>query len=177
MRWPIGGRHAGDRAPASRSRIVRGRWSLFDACGDQRRSRQLPHWLVGSSTRSPTSASRAGSSGRSASLFLHRARARCRALPRMSQLVLAALAVRLGFLFAGDRRCRACSSPIVKRLIGRARPFVGGELDPFLFCAVQLDRPICQPAVRPCHHGLRGRGRDRRALAARARRCCGSMRW
>jgi membrane-associated phospholipid phosphatase len=54
------------------------------------------------------------------------------ALPRMTHLVLAALAVRLGFVFA------AISVPglvvtIVKRLIGRARPFVGGAADPFLY--------------------------------------------
>jgi len=53
------------------------------------------------------------------------------ALTSMSQRVLAAIAVRLGFLFA------AIALPglvftIVKRLIGRARPLVGGSLDPFL---------------------------------------------
>jgi membrane-associated phospholipid phosphatase len=50
----------------------------------------------------------------------------------MSRLMLAAFAVRLGFVFA------AIALPglfvtIVKRLIGRARPFVGGEADPFLY--------------------------------------------
>ena len=54
------------------------------------------------------------------------------ALPQMSRLVLAALAVRLGFVFA------AVALPglvvtIVKRMIGRARPFVGGSADPFLY--------------------------------------------
>jgi membrane-associated phospholipid phosphatase len=54
------------------------------------------------------------------------------ALAHMSRLVLAALTVRLGFLFA------AIALPglfvtIVKRLIGRARPFVGGHADPFLY--------------------------------------------
>jgi membrane-associated phospholipid phosphatase len=53
-------------------------------------------------------------------------------LPRMSQGVLAAIAVRLGFLFA------AVGLPglvftIAKRLIGRARPFVGGSADPFSY--------------------------------------------
>ena len=53
------------------------------------------------------------------------------ALTSMSQRVLAGIAVRLGFLFA------AIALPglvftIVKRLIGRARPLVGGSLDPFL---------------------------------------------
>jgi len=53
------------------------------------------------------------------------------ALTSVSQRVLAAIAVRLGFLFV------AIALPglvftIVKRLIGRARPLVGGSLDPFL---------------------------------------------
>ena len=53
------------------------------------------------------------------------------ALTRMSQLVLAALAVRLGFLFL------AIAVPglvvtIVKRIVGRARPLVAGE-DVFLY--------------------------------------------
>ena len=51
---------------------------------------------------------------------------------RMAQLVLATLMVRVGFLFA------AIAVPglfvtIVKRLIGRARPLVGGAVDPYLF--------------------------------------------
>jgi undecaprenyl-diphosphatase len=53
-------------------------------------------------------------------------------LPRMSQRVLAAIAVRLGFLFL------AVGLPgllvtIVKRLIGRGRPLVEGAADPFLY--------------------------------------------
>ena len=54
------------------------------------------------------------------------------ALSAMSRAVVAAIAVRLGFLFA------AIALPgivftIVKRLIGRARPLVGGSIDPFLY--------------------------------------------
>ncbi len=54
------------------------------------------------------------------------------ALPRFTQGVLAALGVRCGFLFL------AIGAPglfvaIVKRLIGRARPFVGGHDDPVLY--------------------------------------------
>jgi membrane-associated phospholipid phosphatase len=54
------------------------------------------------------------------------------ALTRLSQLVLVAFTVRLGFVFA------AIALPglfvtIVKRLIGRARPFIGGDADPFLY--------------------------------------------
>ena len=54
------------------------------------------------------------------------------ALPRMTQGVLAMLAARCGFLFV------AVGAPglfvaIVKRMIGRARPFVGGHDDAFLY--------------------------------------------
>jgi membrane-associated phospholipid phosphatase len=54
------------------------------------------------------------------------------ALPRLTQGVLAALAVRFGFLFL------AIGAPglfvtIVKRLIGRARPYVGSYDDPFAY--------------------------------------------
>jgi len=53
-------------------------------------------------------------------------------LTRISQAVLAAVMVRVGFLFL------AIGVPglfvtIVKRLIGRARPLVGGNLDPYRF--------------------------------------------
>ncbi len=53
-------------------------------------------------------------------------------LPRMTQGLLALLAARCGFLFL------AIAVPglfvtIVKRMIGRARPFVGGHDDPFLY--------------------------------------------
>jgi undecaprenyl-diphosphatase len=53
-------------------------------------------------------------------------------LTMMSRRVLAAIAVRLGFLFV------AIALPglvftIVKRLIGRARPLVEGSADPFLY--------------------------------------------
>jgi undecaprenyl-diphosphatase len=54
------------------------------------------------------------------------------ALPRMSRRVLAAVAVRLGFLFL------AIGLPglvvtVVKRLIGRARPLIEGGADPFIY--------------------------------------------
>jgi undecaprenyl-diphosphatase len=53
-------------------------------------------------------------------------------LPRLSRLVLAAVSVRLGFIFL------AIGLPglfvtIVKRIIGRARPLVEGGIDPFLY--------------------------------------------
>jgi undecaprenyl-diphosphatase len=60
------------------------------------------------------------------------AAAATRDLTHFSRLVLAVLAVHLSFLFT------AIALPglvvtIGKRLIGRARPFVGGHLDPFLY--------------------------------------------
>jgi membrane-associated phospholipid phosphatase len=54
------------------------------------------------------------------------------ALPRLPQLVLAAIMLRVGFLFV------AIGVPglfvnVVKHIFGRARPMVGGSLDPYLF--------------------------------------------
>ena len=54
------------------------------------------------------------------------------ALPKVSRCVLAAIAVRMGFLFS------AIALPglvftIAKRLIGRARPLIAGSADPFLY--------------------------------------------
>ena len=53
-------------------------------------------------------------------------------LTRMSQLVLAAVMVRIGFLFAAIA-VPGLTVSIVKRMIGRARPLVTGEIDPFAF--------------------------------------------
>jgi membrane-associated phospholipid phosphatase len=54
------------------------------------------------------------------------------ALPRMSRLVLATVSVRLGFLFMAIA-VPALVVAIAKRLIGRARPLVDGNLDPFVY--------------------------------------------
>ena len=53
-------------------------------------------------------------------------------LSRMSQLVLAALMVRVGFLFAAIA-VPGIFTNIVKHIFGRARPGVGGSVDPTLF--------------------------------------------
>jgi len=53
-------------------------------------------------------------------------------LPRIPQLVLAALAVRVGFLFVAIGLPGLFAS-IIKRMIGRARPLVTGVIDPHLF--------------------------------------------
>jgi len=54
------------------------------------------------------------------------------ALAPMPQRVLAAIAVRLGFLFLAIMLPGLCFAPI-KRLIGRARPLVEGGADPFIY--------------------------------------------
>lgn len=54
------------------------------------------------------------------------------ALPRLARGTLAALAARCGFLFLAIG-APSLFTTIVKRLIGRARPFVGGHDDPFLY--------------------------------------------
>jgi membrane-associated phospholipid phosphatase len=54
------------------------------------------------------------------------------ALPRMSRRVLAAVGVRLGFLFFAIGLPGLCFAA-AKRLIGRARPLVEGGADPFIY--------------------------------------------
>ena len=68
----------------------------------------------------------------SAFVFLCLATVAAPTLPRITQGVLAALAARFGFLFL------AVGGPglldtIIKRLIGRARPYVGSHDDPFAY--------------------------------------------
>jgi undecaprenyl-diphosphatase len=53
-------------------------------------------------------------------------------LTTFSQRVLATIMVRVGFLFAAIA-VPSLLVTIVKRIIGRARPYVGGSLDPLLF--------------------------------------------
>lgn len=53
-------------------------------------------------------------------------------LPKFGQRVLATIVVRVGFLFLAIA-VPSLFVTIVKRLIGRARPMVGGTLDPYLF--------------------------------------------
>jgi membrane-associated phospholipid phosphatase len=53
-------------------------------------------------------------------------------LTPFSQRVMAAIMVRVGFLFTAIA-VPSLFVTIVKRMIGRARPMVGGSLDPFLF--------------------------------------------
>lgn len=53
-------------------------------------------------------------------------------LPRVAQAVLAAIMVRVGFLFTAIA-VPSLFVTIVKRMIGRARPMVTGQVDPFAF--------------------------------------------
>ena len=53
-------------------------------------------------------------------------------LLRVPQLVLTAIMVRVGFLFVAIA-APSLFDTIIKRMIGRARPLVGGSLDPYLF--------------------------------------------
>jgi undecaprenyl-diphosphatase len=54
------------------------------------------------------------------------------ALPRFTRGVLAALVARLGFLFIAIG-LPSLFDTVVKRMIGRARPYVGGHDDPFAY--------------------------------------------
>lgn len=54
------------------------------------------------------------------------------AIGRIGTSVVAALAVRLTFVFAAIA-VPGLFATIIKRLIGRARPFVGGSADPYLY--------------------------------------------
>ncbi len=53
-------------------------------------------------------------------------------LPRFQQRVLAAIVVRIGFLFTAVA-VPSLFDTIIKRMIGRARPFTTGHPDPFVF--------------------------------------------
>ncbi len=61
------------------------------------------------------------------------------ALSRFSQLVLAAIVVRLGFLFIAIG-LPGLFTTIVKRMIGRARPFASGTADPYLYAPFAWDQ-------------------------------------
>jgi undecaprenyl-diphosphatase len=52
------------------------------------------------------------------------------ALTHLSRLIVTALAVRLGFVFAAIA-LPGLFTTVIKRMIGRARPFIAGDADPF----------------------------------------------
>lgn len=59
-------------------------------------------------------------------------------LTRWSRGVMAAVAVRLGFLFVAIG-LPSLVGTILKRIVGRARPFVGGGADPYLYSVMAFD--------------------------------------
>jgi membrane-associated phospholipid phosphatase len=95
-------------------------------------ARQLPRWLIDLFEQITDFGLSGWTLGPLAFLLAVIAACGSPALPRLTQRVMAAIAVRLGFLFC------AIAVPglfvtVVKRLIGRGRPFVGGVADPFLY--------------------------------------------
>ena len=99
--------------------------------------RHLPEWIVGAFDQITDFGKSGWFLWPLGILFL--ALASLPALPRIKQLVVDALMVRVGYLFL------AIAVPgifvnIVKHIFGRARPMVGGSLDPYLF------RPFTWPA-------------------------------
>ena len=70
-------------------------------------------------------------------------------LLRVPQLVLTAIMVRVGFLFVAIA-APSLFDTIIKRMIGRARPLVGGSLDPYLFSPFKW---TAEYASLPSGHG------------------------
>ena len=90
-------------------------------------------------------------------------------LTRISQRVLAAIMVRVGFLFA------AIAVPglfvnIVKHIFGRARPGVGGSIDPMLFSPFNWSAAWASLPSGHAATALCGLGCLRLAVSARAHR-------
>ena len=65
-------------------------------------------------------------------ILLYLAAIKATSLPRSTQGTLAALAARFGFLFVAIG-LPGLFSTIIKRLIGRARPYIGPHDDPFVY--------------------------------------------
>ena len=72
-------------------------------------------------------------------LLLLIATAQSSELPRFAQLVLATVVVRLGFLFIAIG-LPGLFTTIIKRLIGRARPFASPTADPYLYAPLGWDQ-------------------------------------
>ena len=128
-------------------------------------ARLLPEWLRSDFRVDHLgSAIPAGSCGPTGILLLVIAASPWSKLPRLSQAVLAAIAVRAGFIFLAVG-VPALFVTIIKRLIGRARPYVSEITDPYSYDPVHLESFLCQPAFRACHQCFRRCRRDRGALA------------
>ena len=105
---------------------------FFDAAASDwaRQSAALGHRTL--PTKSPISACPAAFLYPLGFILLVSRRSWRQRLPRMTQGVLASLAVRFGFLFMAIG-LPSLFATIVKRLIGRARPYVGAHDDPFVY--------------------------------------------
>jgi undecaprenyl-diphosphatase len=104
-------------------------WALDGAAS--RGAGRLPHWIVGL-FHDITDFGKSGWFLWPLGLLFLALAALPPVLTPLSQRVLAAVMVRVGFLFTAIAVPGLFVS-IVKRIIGRARPNVGGSLDPFLF--------------------------------------------
>ena len=140
---------------------------VFIDAASVRSVQRLPHWI----TWSFDQITDYGKSGwflwPLGLLFLALAALDQSRLTRVSQAVLAAVMVRVGFLFLAIGM-PGLTVAIVKRMIGRARPLVGGQPRSLPVRAVHLARrPMraCPPATPP---PIFGAGRLRHAVAARA---------
>ena len=60
----------------------------------------------------------------------------------------------------------ALAGEFVKWIVGRGRPFVGGNANAFNFAPFAGNRGLCQLSIGACHHGLCAGFRGCRALAA-----------
>ncbi|MGY3467284.1 hypothetical protein ACVW0I_004155 [Bradyrhizobium sp. LM6.11] len=82
--------------------------------------------------------------------------------------LLLGLGTRLQFMFLSVA-LSVFVAEILKYLIGRGRPFVGGKANPFKFHPVRGDGGLCQPAVESCGDGVRAGVCGLGAVAAPAR--------
>jgi membrane-associated phospholipid phosphatase len=94
-------------------------------------ARQLPRWLI-SAFDWYTDFGKSGWFLWPLGILFLTLAALLRKLTRLSQGVMAAMMVRVGFLFIAIGLPSLFAS-VVKNMIGRARPFVGGVANPYLF--------------------------------------------
>ncbi len=126
--WPVASRSLGIAAGLAGAVFLMTMF-LFDAAAI-RGVGHLPHWVVWSFDQITDFGKSGWFLWPLGILFL--ALAALPSLPRVPQCVRAAITVRVGFLFLAIG-APSLFDTIVKRMIGRARPLVGGSLDPYLF--------------------------------------------
>jgi membrane-associated phospholipid phosphatase len=104
---------------------------LIDAASNDW-ARQLPHWFTEAFEHITNAGNSAWELIPSALIIISLAALVSPTLPRLTQGVLAALAARFGFLFLAVG-VPGLFATIVKRLIGRARPYMDIHGDPFTY--------------------------------------------